>query len=832
MFRSLGLKIKKSEDGLASIVVVGVLIVLLTVISLGFATIMQRTAQNSLNDQTAAAATYAAQSGINDLATYIRSNPTVKAEDCDDLIGTSSAKGPFYTSANLSGDRNSEYTCILLNQRPDSLFYQRIPSLESKVIKMTTDSTTGSVDKMLISWQSESEDKKENGERGNRETPPNTNNLPDAAAWSAADHIPMLRLTLYPVTTAAAINNIQAVSRTVFLYPAAETGSNETIDYSALTEGQIVAVGCRGANDDAPLFDNLARMDCNLAITGLADIPSIDYYYLRAMPIYSNIDFEIKAKDIDDRTVKFKGVQAVLDVTARVGPASKRLQARVDIGSNPTTPPAGPPPLIPSPNVGPDDTIPEHALRSANAICKRMLFESDPYPYVSFEGDAAACRNESIVDTPNAAITYFRINGIDDTASTPAPYTGVYYVGAGGTAPLTWRTEHATSCTGSRGTGAWPFPKTPPVMTWAGHVGTGSQNISPIHNVTHFDLRCNGPNSTTSTRTVTAWPPPTVSFSGSDTSYRAGETYTIRFTSANASNCTMTSTGNQPWSQNNYVGIQASGGSSPSGSQSFGTHWSDQSTKTYTATCVDPSGRTTGPVTWTVGIGGNTNIQAPSCSGAAEIYSNGDGFGEIRWNMSCPTVDPASGAYWVYTDAPCGLNPGRNIDSSLRNSNCAFIHGGTATYCMQARAEAPGWGTIYDSGMICREVWRQLRFVSFVGNQIWDQGPQRCDASVGPPYAGTWYCRNNRFDPNETHCPDYTHRFTMCGSYLRWSTAGGYGPVTCRASTSYGDFYPAGANLNGAPVHSFGWPDNPVGSVRLTCRDGKGEITTSGNTYP
>jgi Tfp pilus assembly protein PilX len=60
------------QQGMASIVVVSVLVIILTLISIGFARLVSRTVTNSANRQFSASATYAAQSAINDVAGYLK----------------------------------------------------------------------------------------------------------------------------------------------------------------------------------------------------------------------------------------------------------------------------------------------------------------------------------------------------------------------------------------------------------------------------------------------------------------------------------------------------------------------------------------------------------------------------------------------------------------------------------------------------------------------------------------------------------------------------------------------------------------------------------------
>lgn len=760
MPKSAWQNIKNNQQGLASIVVVGVLIVLLTVISLGFARIMDRAVRNSLNDHTATAATYAAQSGINDLATYIRSRPNVKSENCRDLIGTSSTPGPFYNASDLSGDRNSEITCILLNQRPDNLAYDNLPALESKVIKVSTDTTPGSVDRFLISWQAT--DRQKN-------VRPSSTNFPDVANWNQNNNIPLLRLTLYPVPMDERLDDMQSTSRTIFLYP--RSSGDNSVDYSALTDGDIQNVRCN--LPVAGFDDSQAPLDCNLAITGLAAVANVNYYYLRIMPIYNSVNLEIRAKDIDDRVVKFRGVQAVLDVTAKVGPASKRLQARVDIGGNPTVDDG---PVIPSPNVGAsDDAIPDFTSRSANSICKRFLYEDSPYEYVTLEGiSTSSCISNSAIETPAPAINYFRINGINDTDPTPAlPYTGVYYLPASGTAPLTWATADATSCTGERGAGAWAGNKNGQ-MSWSGPSATGSQSIPGISSVAFFDLRCQGPGGATSTRTTVAWPPPTATFAGTDTSYRAGQNFNIRFSSTNSSRCEMTSSGNFSWNAT-YSGISNTGGSSPTDSRSFPSSIYDQSAKSFTVTCNDPSGRSVS-LTWTVCLSGcNTTILPPSgpdfCPVSWDISDNGNGTGTLIWSGDCPRGSSSSG-YYRFTDCNPNLAALTNSCGDVGESRNTIV--GVGEYCGNYWGGFDPWGWINNDGPKCRTVsMPPVVITAFsVGDLVWYE-PRPPECWNVPDGAGhTWYICSIGVSASQAGTPSNEIRCTL---YTNGANVGTFG---------------------------------------------------------
>lgn len=700
MFHKCGKSAKKDQNGLASIVVVGILIVLLTLISLGFARIMDRTVRNALNDETATAAQYAAQSGINDLATYIRSNPNAKAENCKDLIVSPTGnRGPFYASSDLSGDRNSEYTCILLNQRPTSLVYQRLPAQKSKIIKMTNDAG-GSLDSLLISWQST------NGNNNNKpggNVTSSSDILPDEATWNSSSYIPMLRLTLYPVPTSGSLTDVQSRSKTVFLYPHQKgaVGTVTQLNYASITDGSIYHVGC-GTDDDAPGFVGLATMECDLAISQIAgNVPNLDYFFARIMPVYDHAALEIKARDIDGRDIKFKGVQAILDVTAKVGPASKRLQARVDIGGNPSVPTD---PLVPSPNVSPDsDSIPEYTVRSAAALCKRALVKDSLYDYVVIESSSPACNWNTILDIPSPQINYYQINDIDHNTETPAGsgHDGTSYISSGGLARLEWQSQDADSCTAS-GHPEWNGEKAGS-MTWnpATRTGTGTQNINGITLLTNFNLQCSGPGGPTPELTVTAWPPPRVTISKPG-SVEAGTTYTISWTSNNSNHCRITSTGNHPWEEEWNLG--AGEWASATRNRGFNTSPYDQTSKSYTVTCRDPSGRTVTDTTGPIVMTKPTN----SCPVSWDIIDNDDGTGTLTWSGTCPVQNPGDG-YYRFTDCNTTMSnylrdSGATYDAS---GGCYWVGNGRneivgpGEYCGTYQGGFDPWGWVNGDGRKC-----------------------------------------------------------------------------------------------------------------------------------
>ena len=343
----------RSQRGITSIVVVFILVVLLSLVGISFTKVMNRSLQSSSASEQASAASYAAQSGINDAISYIakslQANPNadVSSTQCGKLIGSG---GPLEAAAKQSPDGNTPYTCVLVDPNPTSLFYQNLAPYKSQVIKITTNTPLTS---LLFSWQASDRTR-------NQFVPPSKGTvLYDEKTWSDSNYAPLLRVTLYPIPASGDLTNVQANSKTFFLYPQTGSGSN-SLAYGS--SSGLAPVNCSSKN--LGTFSGTADYDCNLVITNLASAGAA-YFYARLTPFYAQSVIKVKGNDGSNQTVQFKNVQSVIDVTAKSGSAVKRLQARMDSSSSGS----GTDLNISSGS----DNLPEFALQTASTLCKRLL---------------------------------------------------------------------------------------------------------------------------------------------------------------------------------------------------------------------------------------------------------------------------------------------------------------------------------------------------------------------------------------------------------------------------------------------------------------------------
>jgi len=754
----ISMKIRRTghgQEGLASIVVVSVLIIIMTLISIGFARLVNRTAIDSANKQFSASTTYAVQSAINDVASYLKqyaaANPgsnflpkSTKCNGAGSLIGSTASPGPFYNDSNLSNDtsRSTQYTCLLLDPTPSNLVYTQVQNLKSQVVKVNTSASSGALDKLMLSWQP-----------SNSQItgyPTSASNLNDETTWNSttvnckdsagtnASCIPMLRVAIFPVSSGEALTGVQAQSKTVFLYPQSPSGNVPVKPFSGLSDGSLVPIPCTqsvGSTDFNPTTSTGYK--CNIILSSLSTAispASTDSVYMRITPIYNQADIRIAANDKFGNTLNFINDQAVIDATAQTAGIVKRLQARVDTSS------------LANGSGGTDtnissssNDIPEQAVRSAIALCKREI-QTTPSAvgydkFVNFDDPDAVCHDLGSTTTitnpvPTLTLGITGNNGpdsgrsVDSEANNPdSPQNpvqaGTVYVGtspgSAGNATLNWTTTDATSCTASGGSAGWAGEKSG-IMTFTGSPatnGAGNQAFS-VSTVTSYFLQCSRPfaPSPTPNKKVTIWPYPRITgISSSPNPVHAGNNYTVSWSSVNAKpNGCVLSGGN--WSSPSNTGN--------SGSETMNWPWNDNSsTRTFTVTCYDPIGRSDSSTISVntsggscsgngCGGGGGGQVVPPTCHANADIHDNGDGTAYPTWSGTCPDVSPGSGYYSLSssTDGSWNIGGYRNVSSVgvADSGNGTWLQVGPGYHCVQLEAGADPWGWLVDSSTVCKTI--------------------------------------------------------------------------------------------------------------------------------
>jgi Tfp pilus assembly protein PilX len=326
MFKEV--KTVKNESGFASIVVALTIIIILALLTVAFAQLARREQQTSLDKQLAIQATYAAESGINDVVKYLDKIPL--NNDANKCINDPAIL-PL-NSNTVSNSTGASYTCVLVNKHPKDVIFGHVSPQSDRYSTFTASDT---LDNMTIQWRSSS----------NNTTFPSdlTTRFPTKSKWNDGaghDYPAVVQFYLVPINSLKRddlINN----TFTIYLYPSSSAGGQ--IDYSAANNGAIVSGAC----------DNTKTYPCSVTINNL----NSSHYIVRVQTYYDeSTDIRITGSNNTTGSVTTTD-QASIDVTGKARNVLKRLQVRVQQDQSGT--------------IYDQPALPNNALEGQN-ICKRQ----------------------------------------------------------------------------------------------------------------------------------------------------------------------------------------------------------------------------------------------------------------------------------------------------------------------------------------------------------------------------------------------------------------------------------------------------------------------------
>jgi hypothetical protein len=337
-------RLRSEEDGFAALVIAIVLVLVLSLITVGFAELMRKEEKSALDKHLSSQAFYAAEAGINDAAKAINAGFTGNKTDCAPL--------------------KSADTCLLIDQAPLSLEYSAIDNVQSKVVLLSslnkTDPTVAAnLDRLHISWEMA------NNAGGWDFVSDGKHDFTPGASWG---YTGVIRITLTPLTNGS-ISRAELIDKTytAFLYPTADINKDDPsttaddypvyhyADSKGNSGGAIIDGHCNTEN--APDYD------CNVTIDNLTQ----NNYLITIRSIYSNSKVRITGHDTDSNYVRFGHSQFLVDSTGKAQDVLRRVQVR-----------------IPSTNEYPHT---DYGLQSNKSICKQLQLT----PTSAETGNATEC---------------------------------------------------------------------------------------------------------------------------------------------------------------------------------------------------------------------------------------------------------------------------------------------------------------------------------------------------------------------------------------------------------------------------------------------------------
>ena len=330
----------RREAGMVSILVTMVMMVVISLIVLGFAEISRTEQRNSTDDQLSTQAYYAAESGINDaravINTILANNPnaatTLKNKtSCQADLNYSTLLTFGASKENqVNSSANVSYTCLLITADPTSLNYN--VGTTPTVIPIITNNQ-GSVSSLTLNWGIG------NGLSGSGTCDDTVGqfSFPVSGVWRC--NFPVLRVDIVNATAAFSRANWPATTDTIFFVPTTP-GSSGNVAFSPPGGGVYAAKCALAPTPPTP-------PSCTGVITGLSGTT----YYMRVTTLYQT-DSPLVVSTSSNQYLY--GAQAIIDATGQAQDVLRRVVVAADLTDANAYP------------------IPSGALITENSVCKQF----------------------------------------------------------------------------------------------------------------------------------------------------------------------------------------------------------------------------------------------------------------------------------------------------------------------------------------------------------------------------------------------------------------------------------------------------------------------------
>jgi type II secretory pathway pseudopilin PulG len=320
---------------MVSIMTTMVLMIVISLIVLGFAQLSRRNQRETLDRQLSTQAFYAAESGVNDARDLIQGVVAGGAVTVPEKSGcTDTGAGGFYASLvpDLDGAGNVKYTCLLVDPSPETLRYSDVGTTSIVVPMISAGGTP--INDITLNWQS-----KITGGTPHAGCPTTTTSaFSPTPSWACGYGV--LRFDLVPTTGTFTADGLRNSTMTVFAVPfSSGAGGMFTIPYVASS-----------ANDNRRGVSCTTPSGCTLRVTGLSQ----SSYYLRISSIYRNAALQLSARGPGGVAVELEGSQAVIDATGKAQDVLRRIQVHVPLRASS------------------QNQLSDFAIQSTDAICKRF----------------------------------------------------------------------------------------------------------------------------------------------------------------------------------------------------------------------------------------------------------------------------------------------------------------------------------------------------------------------------------------------------------------------------------------------------------------------------
>ncbi len=331
-----------SDDGFAAIIITMIILAIIGLLVLGFATNTINNQKIALDNILSTQAYYDAESGINDAYTTLSAYGKT-ANDLSNLptsISNCTNNSYVVSNSNVLNPNNS-YTCLLVNPQPTTLEFKPISQLQGQVFPIESPPSSGgggprsNINFVVFNWQSHNITGSPvfsgcNPSLGKFNTPNTLNSFSCSAPVIQIDFVPMNKITagISPTSLNQSTLNfyLEPISSNNTSTPVSGTMNSPTTP----TEGSVYRPYCSPAvtaNFEFSCYF-VMQVPSNLVYSG---------YYVHLVPIYYDADVSVSASMginySSSTSVPLFGAQALIDSTGDSAGVLRRLEERVCISS-------------------------------------------------------------------------------------------------------------------------------------------------------------------------------------------------------------------------------------------------------------------------------------------------------------------------------------------------------------------------------------------------------------------------------------------------------------------------------------------------------------------
>ena len=316
-----------NEDGFAAMVIAVVILVVVSLISLGFAYQMRQEQQTSLNNQLATQAYYAAESAINDAINFISNNPNFNNNktSCGNMSSTvwsNSSPSDFYAEFPSTIKNNIAFPCLLVNFNINHVYVDGISPGQYVTIPLVSSNSLTNIDYIKISWSNSNSSVLSVGNNCSNMHPNQlilpTNSTSDP--WDCTVSLVEASIVGSSILNTS-LHSAADMASTAYLYPATTAATIPQMNSSG-NGPQIIPTPYSIQNGVASVELQLPGNDIGTNV------------YLKLTPFYGNSssNFSVAAYDSSNNIVSTDSAQVSIDATGKAAYVLKRIAIRYPTG--------------------------------------------------------------------------------------------------------------------------------------------------------------------------------------------------------------------------------------------------------------------------------------------------------------------------------------------------------------------------------------------------------------------------------------------------------------------------------------------------------------------